>query len=267
MSLSLIIPAVVLPIAGLCSYIPLRSQEKFKPALAVKTVMSILFIVYSLFSAVILAGKDVTSAGQVLISKNSLIMILCVVAGQVCGLLGDIWLDQKDSHPESKKYYMYCGFSAFLVGHFFFLAGLNSVFAFDTRVVLIALAAGVAMALFMFFLEKPMKLAYGEFRPVLLIYTVVLTATMVLPILLMFPAMSGDVSVAQAAFTVGSLTLNTVPAVFALGLLLFFLSDLVLSQIYFNVAKEKAKPAQIAVNITLYYVAQYVLAASLYFLK
>ena len=47
-----------------------------------------------------------------------------VILGLLFGLLGDIWLDLKFTHPESGIPYTYAGFMVFLFGHLVYDAGL-----------------------------------------------------------------------------------------------------------------------------------------------
>ncbi|MDR3344469.1 MAG: lysoplasmalogenase [Oscillospiraceae bacterium] len=243
-----LIPAAALPLAGLCVYIPLRIKEKMRPALLIKTALSVLFILYSLY-----AIKRLTGTGVSYIDRSALIMGLCTVAGMVCGLLGDIWLDLKDIHGDSKHFYMYCGFTSFLIGHLFFMSGMANVLEIKLYTVLLAACVGVVMTLFMFFLEKPMKLDYGKFRPILLIYTFILSLTTALPVICALPSITNG---GKPLF----------PIIFGAGMILFFLSDLILSQVYFSTVNAKPKPLHIALNYIFYYGGQFTLAASLYFL-
>ncbi|MDR1409769.1 MAG: lysoplasmalogenase [Oscillospiraceae bacterium] len=255
-----LIPAILLPIVGLSVYIPLRIKEKMRPALLLKTSLSMLFILYSLYAILRLWNGGANG--------DAVVLSVCVIAGMVCGLLGDVWLDLKDIHHNSKHFYMFCGFSFFLVGHLFFTSGNMYAFSFKPVALLIAVCVGMAIALLMFLLEKPMKLDYGRFRPILLVYSFILATTTVLPILFAFPAFAGDgAEISNRMINICGLSLRATPAVFGAGMILFFLSDLVLSQIYFSTAKQKPRPIMFVLNYILYYGGQFTLAASLYFLQ
>ncbi|MCC8066960.1 MAG: lysoplasmalogenase [Clostridiales bacterium] len=162
--------------------------------------------------------------------------------GLLLGLLGDIWLELKYLYPLDSENWTMMGFLVFLVGHFFYLAAVNSIAGIRPA----ALAAGIAgvavAAAFILMGEKPMHLQYGRFKTISVIY--------------------GSVLFFMAVYTLtcAFLLRNLGLLVMGIGGALFLLSDLVLSCIYFGEGNER--PGFLAVNYILYYVGQYLIASS-----
>ena len=201
-----------------------------------KTVASIAFI-----ATAIAAGYE-----QRRILEFSLFMIM----GFMFGMLGDIWLDLKWIYIEEKDNFLYAGFISFLIGHIFFISAIihNSPCTFAS----IATAAGAAVviATVAVLLEKPMKLEYGKFKPIVFLYSVTLSMTLTMS--------------AVTAFITG---FETAWVVMTIGAALFLLSDLVLSGMYFAKEQNKNTPANVIINHTLYYAAQFILASAIHFVK
>ena len=226
-------------------YVPLRVTGKKRASLIMKTLISVVFIFFALLSLAFYYGNGITLSG------SSLFFILFTVAGLVFGLLGDVWLDLKDHHLESRPFYMYCGFSSFMIGHLIFMTGLLLCFAPGLQTMLLAAAIGAVATTVIALLEKPLKLDYGSYRAISLTYAFVLSTTVALPLLM--------------AFTCDGLNLPRL--IFGAGMVMFILSDLVLSGIYFGTSGKKPKPAAFFLNYLFYYGAQFTIAGSLYFLS
>ena len=170
-----------------------------------------------------------------------------VVAGLVFGLMGDIWLDLKYVYPADDAALTYAGFATFGVGHILYQLGLILQFYVHGRVgyVLIPLLLAMALSAGNVLMEKPMKLRYGQMKPVVLAYGFLLFLTVLL---------SGSLALLQRW---GEPALN----LFFIGAVLFALSDLVLSGTYFGVGKDR--PVDIVLNYLSYFPAQYLIALSL----
>ncbi|MDR0884563.1 MAG: lysoplasmalogenase [Oscillospiraceae bacterium] len=244
---------LILPLVGLCVYIPLRIKKRLRPALLIKTGLSVAFILFALRGIVTQYVADDRFSASPWVDKNVLFTSLLVIAGLVCGLIGDIFLDLKDIHIDTQSHYMFVGFSSFMLGHFFYFAAIFHAYQYqgDAWGLALPLAAGFGLLMFlgMAALEKPMKLDYGKFRPILLVYTFVLSTMTAYPLAIGFYAMDA-----------------TMASIFGVGMVLFFLSDLVLSQVYFSTARKEPSPVHIALNYILYYGGQFTIAAALYFL-
>lgn len=208
-------------------------------ALMMKAVTSILFI----FCGAI-------GSANALKQGYSIFPIL-ILMGLVFGLLGDIWLDLKWIYKDDNDIYTFSGFFSFIVGHIFFISAILQRFADWDKIIYIVLPVVISLiaAVGMLILEKPLKMNYGKFKVITVIYTFI---------------------VALLAFLSGSLALMngfkimTLNLMFAGGIF-FALSDLILSGTYFG--ENKKRPIDIITNHTTYYAAQFLIASSLMFLK
>jgi hypothetical protein len=173
-----------------------------------------------------------------------------VIAGLVFGLLGDVWLDLKYVFPQADEPFTYAGFASFGVGHVLYCAGLAAQYAVPGKAawiwlpLLLAVLAGCGIIL----LEKPMKLHYGKFRPVVAAYSALLFSTLLL---------SGSLALLHG-WSVKTLNL------FFIGAVLFAVSDLILSGTYFGRGRER--PMDLLLNYLSYYPAQFLIAWSLLYL-
>lgn len=167
-----------------------------------------------------------------------------ILAGQILGLLGDIFLDQKMIHKDYDFQYTNIGFIAFGVGHIFFVcAVVLSSGIVQLNAVISGVAALVLLGLVLL-IEKPSGLCYGRYIVPVTAYSFVIGFAAVLP------------------FT-WLLTAETLPKnllVFGIGMVSFLISDFVLSQIYFS--KRGEIPLLVAVNYLFYYLAQYIISLS-----
>lgn len=172
-----------------------------------------------------------------------------IVGGLVCGLLGDIWLDLKYVYPADDAPYTYSGFVSFTVGHALFLAGLLLEHGSLCSVSTLLLGAAAAIVLgFATVLSGPlMKLDYGQFRGIAMLYGPFLFGTALISLVL----------ARAAGFENTGLNLMFV------GGVLFALSDLVLSGTYFG--KDRERPVDIILNYVFYYGAQFIIALSVLF--
>jgi len=173
------------------------------------------------------------------------------VLGLLFGLMGDIWLDLKYVYPAQDKPFTYAGFLTFGVGHILYMTGLILQFGRPGAAwyVVVPIALGVVLGLGNALLEKPMKLRYGDMKPIVIVYGALLFAMVLL---------AGGLALLhrwQAP------CLN----VFFAGGVLFALSDLVLSGTYFGENHEK--PVDIILNYIFYYGGQFTIAVSLLFLR
>ncbi len=237
----LTVPLIILLFAaiGVCLLVASKLKHEITAALFVKAGTSVLFILLGIWGA---TRPFIQVSGL----EN---LAFFVVAGLVMGLLGDIWLDQKAVHHDHKRMYMLAGFSCFGIGHIFYFSGLFTFLGgADIALLIWPVIIGVVLVAFMYLIEKPLHMDYGEYRPVVLVYTFILTAAAVLPIILAF-----DPACAQPEFVF----------VFAAGMVLFLLSDLVLSQSYFSSENQIPERVLVPLNYLLYYGGQFTIAFSL----
>ena len=201
-----------------------------------KTVASVAFIVTA-----------ITAADE---KRSILEFSLFMIMGFMFGMLGDIWLDLKWIYVEEKDYFLYAGFISFLVGHIFFISAIIHNSPWTPTSIIISVAAALLIATIAVLLEKPMKLEYGKFKPIVFLYSTTLSMTLT--------------TAAVTAYITG---FETSWVVMTIGAALFLFSDLVLSGMYFAKEQNKNTPANVIVNHTLYYAAQFILASAIHFVK
>ena len=205
-------------------------------ALILKSIVSALFVAVGVYGSWLSAAKGAVGP-------------LCpfVVLGLLCGLMGDIWLDLKYVFPEKEETFTYAGFCAFGVGHMLYIAGmLLSYYPADKPLtVIVPILLAVAMSVGNIVLEKPMKLHYGKFKPVVIAYGVLLFGMVLI---------AGSLALAHG-------WKETPLNLLFIGGIFFALSDLILSGTYFGVGKER--PIDLTLNYITYYAAQFLIASAL----
>lgn len=192
----------------------------------------------------------IATAAVSLILKGYHYLAVFVPFGLFLGLLGDIWLDLKYVYREHDVPYTYAGFISFGLGHIVYMSGLFLEFYHGESVlyIIIPFAVGLLLSFGNLFMEKPMKLKYGQMKPIAFVYGFILFS-------MTLSALSLSI---LHAFT------NTTLIMFFIGGLLFAISDLILSGTYFGEGKER--PIDITTNGITYYAAQFIIAFSLFFL-
>ncbi len=187
------------------------------------------FFVLTLFSAAAAEGEHFGFA--------------CLVGGGLLlGLLGDIWLELKNFYRDDEDQWTFAGFGCFMAGHFFYISAVISVAGVDVKALLIGAAAVVIAVLFVLIGGKPLKLNYGRYRIISVIY--------------------GGVLFFMSAFTVSTAVMLNDAGLMVMGIgsVIFLLSDLILSMIYFG--KEKGGSFLTAANLILYYIGQFTIASA-----
>lgn len=175
---------------------------------------------------------------------------LMVVIGLVFGLLGDIYLDQKWVYPEDDEKYLYAGFAVFAVGHFFYVGAMIMKAEISFVHMLIAIALAFVIAIVNALLEKPSKLDYGKFRPIVFLYSAVVGLTMT----------TAGVALVATYLAEGNLAVCVPYIVFTLAGGLFLISDIILSGQYFG---PRNTPVNFVLNHVTYYIAQYMIALTI----
>lgn len=167
---------------------------------------------------------------------------LLIVVGLVFGMLGDIYLDQKWVYPKDMKQYLYAGFICFGIGHLFYIPALVTTAHISMKLMIIPVIVGVVVAVGNLLLEKPMKQKFGEYKAIVTVYSFILAAMVATAVVAAFVSK-------HPAFIV-----------YAIGSVLFLVSDLVLSPMYFGEGKNT--PTNFIVNHVTYYLGQYMIAFS-----
>lgn len=232
-----------------------------------KTIISIITFIMALIITVLfiyqrgrktnystLILKSLSSVGFLLVSCCGIwysmnFTALLILAGQIFGLLGDVFLDLKYTYPQDSHPYTIWGFLTFLTGHLFFIAFLIIQHSAYLLFMIFSLAIGIIVAIILYFgAEKIAKLILGQYRLISAFYIGVLCTVTVLSLLV---SISGGLS-EQWILTA--------------GLLFFLASDAVLSQIYFTPNNANNTPVFVRTNLILYYAAQLCISASIFFL-
>ena len=230
------VASLVLGLAALCVFLKIRVKGCSAKATFAKAMVSVCFMLSWIVTAKV---------------KYLPAYAACIGAGLLFGLLGDIWLDLKFCYEKDNDFYTKMGFLSFAIGHVFYCAGV--VFGVTKfKPVAILPAAGVAQvaALVVYFGEKAMKLKYGAYKIISTLYGAVL----------FFMA-----AFAFFAALFAGLKENMNLVVMAIGGVLFVLSDLILSGTYFGEGKNR--PVDVITNHVTYYVAQFIIASSVLFMK
>lgn len=231
---------LILGVISLTAFLRERVKSHTVTALLKKTVTSVLFLAAACTAACILPASSAHRSFP-----------FFVIGGLFFGLLGDIWLDLKFVYPKDSTIYTYAGFCVFGTGHVLYMTGMvcNYKDLFELSGLVIVLVSGLVIGIVNGMLGKIMKLEYGKFRPVVMLYG---------GSLFMMTLLSG-----YLAWKAGlrELTLNFM----FVGGVLFLISDLILSGTYFGEGRDK--PADIIANHIFYYAAQFIIAGSLLFVK
>lgn len=216
---------LVLACAATALFLVVRVTKGGVPGVITKTVASLCFIALGVAGAM--------SADKI---EKSAVLILF---GLVMGLVGDIVLDLKVVYPESNDLYLNAGMASFGIGHFLYLAALLLLIRFNLTTLLVSIAITLPLAALIMFSSKFMKINFGKFLIHSISYAVILTF--------------------MSVYTIAISISNPKFVLFAVGMVLFLLSDLVLSPMYFGDKKDDKMFC--ILNHVLYYGAQICIAA------
>lgn len=176
---------------------------------------------------------------------------LYIIIGLILGLFGDIFLDLKFIITKHEFLFTVLGFIVFLLGHVFYFVGLFvTFFDFSNNVLywIIPLVVALILMVITLLFENFGLVKYHKMKPYVALYALVLFFDVAI-------YFSGAVQLGWQNITV---------TMMAFGLVSFALSDLILNNTYF--APNFDKPIYIIINHALYYIGQFVIAVSLFFL-
>lgn len=201
--------------------------------LALKTISSLFFILCGIF-AINTVGSSLDN--------------LLIIVGLVLGLIGDIILDLKVMYKEQSDQFFVFGTCSFMLGHFFYFASvliynLNFLASHTLVNILASIGVGVLVTIVILLSAKKLKMDFGKMKLLVALYSFVLTF--------------------MVAFSVSIAIFIPIFWIFASGMIVFLLSDLVLSMQYFGGRTQKV---WIYINHILYYLAQILLAISILYL-
>ena len=175
------------------------------------------------------------------------VFVICALA---LGMLGDVWLELKYVFRDHERMFTFAGFVSFAIGHILYITGMMTTLYSDYPWygIVAPIAFGLLCGAAILVMEKPMKMKYCEYKLICFIYGTFLFATLGTTLFLTI----------YNGFQI--VTLNMLFA----GAVLFAVSDLILSGTYFGEGKER--PFDLISNSVTYYMAQYIIAFSLFFL-
>lgn len=221
--------ALVASIITAIIFLVVRVKRGGVAGLLTKTLASVMFILLAF------AAEAVNPDGY-----N---WFMFVAPGLVFGMIGDIVLDLKVVYPEQSNTYLLAGMTAFTIGHILFITGMCIPFGIHWSVPVVAVVVGVCAVL----VGPKLKLNYGKFKIPAMIYGTTLAFT---------ACMSGYVMVASE--------FSTAYVIMFVGSLFFLISDLVLSTMYFG--ENKNTPTNVVINHATYYIAQLLIASTIFFI-
>ena len=204
-----------------------QSNSRPNTSLIMKMASSAGFTILGLFALLL--------CGDLTFSK------VCIVAGLVFSIFGDVILGCVNDTHYNRDNVIRCGMVSFALAQVCYFTALSRYAGFSWWSLLI----GLVLTLAIVFGDKPLKLNYGNLKPFVMGYSFTLACSVGASVMTMI----------QKGFSAGTLLL-------LIGMVLFFLSDLVLAFIYFR----KEKPSLVIVNLSLYYVAQIILATAIMYM-
>ncbi|MCH5321810.1 MAG: lysoplasmalogenase [Eubacterium sp.] len=199
-----------------------------------KSVSSLCFLLTAVFA--LINNRDAYTYGSL------------IIMGGALGLVGDILLDLKGIYKQHESIYLKGGFIFFLVGHIFYISAVVYSLKITWWIVLLAAVVSAVIGIVTVAMANVMKVHYGAYRKIVAVYVAFLAMTMVISI----------VATVISGFQKGYI-------IMAVGSVLFLLSDVVLSNTFFGRGKDK--PHHFFINHFLYYAGQYLIAASVMFVK
>ena len=227
---------LIIGIVLLGVFLYFRVKEKRVIAVIVKGCVSLMFIVTALVAW--LTSKNPQSNFGIF-----------VLIGLFFGLLGDVFLDLKYILKHELSWTI-LGFFAFALCHIFFLNGIFvNFFDFNANVfyLIIPIVVTLVLVVVTLLMEKFTPIRYEKMKPYVIIYG----------IFLFFDTSLYFSTAIQSGWQ------NITLVIMSISLILFMASDLVLNNTYF--AKGYNAPVYIITNHVLYYVAQFGIAVSLFF--
>ena len=232
-----LIPLIIgLVLLGIFLYF--RANEKRVIAVYIKAFVSLMFILTALL-AWLNSNNPTSSFG------------LFIILGLGFGLIGDITLDIKFIDLKRSDLYTKIGFTSFGIGHIFYLLGLLINFydfSLNLLYLIIPTISALALMAITLLMEKFTPIRYKNMKLYVIIYAFILFF---------------DVAIFLSTMIQKGFSVMTIDII-AFSLISFALSDLILNNTYF--APNCNTPVYIISNHIFYYIAQFLIAVSLFFL-
>lgn len=217
-------------------FFTIKRTEKVKYSdLAVKVFTSALFVATAI--AAVISNPDI-----------NLTFALMVVMGGVFGVCGDIFIELKWLQKEGNDTFFNLGFVTFMIQHVILVAAVFIHYPMTLVNALICFTAPVVVLIASVGLTKVFKMEMGKFKVIANAYGALASMTF-----------------SVAFMTMNNYGMETSQILFFVGGILFFVSDLILSQIFF--VKGKCTRLRVVLNHITYYGAQILIASSLFFIR
>ena len=190
-----------------------------------------------------------TGIGAIISNPNvNLTFALMVVMSGVFGVLGDVFIELKWLQKEGNDTFFNMGFVTFMIQHVILVTAVFITYPMSLVNALICFTAPVVVLFASMGLAKVFRMEMGKFKTIANAYG----------------------AIASMTFSVGFMTMQNYgmelsQILFFAGGLSFFVSDLILSQIFF--VKGKCNRVRVVLNHITYYGAQVLIATSLFFMK
>lgn len=207
-----------------------------------KALTSFIFIIIFVYGVFRFYTKTPIIPEIVLFQYKYIYLFTFVLLGLVSGLIGDLFLEVLWFYKERRNYIIKQGTIIFLIGHVFYILGLNSFVGFNY----IALIIGLVMTIVVYLGSKMMKIDFQNLKIMTYLYTFVIFTMVGLSIMQAF----------DLSFSLYSIS-------FMVGAILFGISDLLLAPIYF---KNQNHNLFVVSNLATYYLGQLLIALSILFL-
>lgn len=220
-------------VAAATGFIIRRTKSTDEKALLYKIVASLSFIVLGVMGFFSCGGQ-----------KEAVFIIL----GQVFGLCGDAFLDMRYVYDQHDIIHTFSGFGSFMAGHICFIIFMVLKYNFVITGLILGIVLAIAAIIGVLVISKLLKMELGIFKTISTFYAGLLA-------FVFGYSLGQDIKIGFENDRI----------IFLIGIFLFILSDLVLSQIYF--VKGKNTKAISAINHGLYYAAQILIAVSIVFIK
>ena len=234
----MIVPIILLSLgAAMATAFIISKVTRYSPlTIVLKTVASLFFVALAIY-------LFVTVEGHIYFKSFTL-------TGLILGTLGDALLGFKYTDGKRKKYWILGGLFAFASGHIIYIVGLFLEFYVPGNILYILLpfiTSSCLSALYML-ISKKLGVNFGKLLPFGVFYLFCLTSM---------------VSTAFYMALLHGFSLIT-PSMFFCGALCFVASDFMLTGAYFKPG-QRSKP-YLAIYSVFYYLAQFAIAFSLFFL-
>ena len=213
---------LILSFALSCLFVAIQNEKQPLLSLFLKGIASI---------SVICLGLYASFKTNLLVSTSGIMFII----GLIFCLFGDVLLALLEFKQNNKYNIINSGSISFALAHLFFIIAMILQISGNGLYIAFCLLFSILMVGVIYLIQKPMKLDYNKSTPVILCYTFMLSTSL---------------SISFASMIIKGFSIFSI--IMFVGFVLFFVSDLILSLIYF---KENSKRSLYYYNLGTYYLA------------